>query len=77
MESKHTNLAELTDKQLFDMWLYQGNKIRLHKSGWLLVLMPCTISLYDAAINEMDRRGMSWRILNSQKETIAITNSLN
>ena len=70
------NLREYTEKQIRDAYQYQFD-LKKDMRPEVAILRTTVEAKKKMIQDEMDRRGMSWRILNSQKEAIAITNSLN
>ena len=70
------NLLEYTNKQLKDAYQYQFD-LKKDMRPQVAILRTTVEAKKKLLRDEMDRRGMSWRILNSQKEINFITPSLN
>jgi len=69
-------LKDYTEKQIRDAYQYQFDLAKDPRPE-VAILRTLTEANKKMIQDEMDRRGMSWRILNSQKQTINVTSSLN
>ena len=70
------NLKDYTEKQIRDAYQYQFD-LKKDMRPEVAILRTTVEAKKKMLQDEMDRRGMSWRILNSQKDTINVTHSPN